>query len=54
LRWQACQLVRVGIYKAPRLALALGLPRMALSVGCGLLWVVITGLALFSRLDAIK
>ena len=33
LRWLASQLVRVGICKAPCLALALGLPRMALSVG---------------------
>ncbi len=33
-RWRARQLVKVGIYRAPCLALALGLPRMALSVGC--------------------
>lgn len=29
-RWQACQLVKVGIYKAPCPALAIRLPRMAL------------------------
>ena len=33
LRWRARQLIKVGIYKAPCLALALGLPRMALSGG---------------------
>lgn len=32
-RWRARQLVKVGICRAPCRALALGLPRMALSIG---------------------
>jgi hypothetical protein len=34
-RWRRRQLVKVGICRARCCALALGLPRMALSVGCG-------------------
>lgn len=51
-RWRARQLLMVGIYIAPCLALALGLSRIALSGGYGLLRLVIDWLSFLTRLDA--
>lgn len=44
----------LAICYTPLHGVALGLPRMALSIGCGLRLVVMTGFSLLSRLDAIK